>query len=341
MKMKKKGFTLVELLGVIVILVLIMLLVFTTSSSVFKRSKKNLDKETLNLIYAAADSYVTQNVDSYPKTEGSTYCLSLNTLVNEGLLPEELKQYVEGEDIPLSRTVSITVDSKKTYTYDFDPNKNVCDVSVTLKAETVTSREEVPSGSTVAEPVELTLETSNESGTIYYCMNRLDIGTEDPNKTYSCNPNIEYTRPFTLNDEGVYYISYMLKEGSNNSTIENYKVTYDKSAPKLVMKLYKQKGDVWEEYIDNTWTKENVKVDLSESTSSTDFSKRIKIEGALGSIYNGIQNVSDAGYILSQSGNYKITGILETESGLKTESITRSTVKTHKEAPEIKEGSGN
>ena len=68
--MNKKGFTLAELIGVIVVLSLICLITVPAIASVLKTNKKSLCETQLKNVLAAAKSYVSENLLSMPINDG-------------------------------------------------------------------------------------------------------------------------------------------------------------------------------------------------------------------------------------------------------------------------------
>lgn len=83
----KKGFTLVELLGVIVILGLIAMIAIPTINTALNNSRDKAYNEQINTIEDAARSYMSKNSLKLPnQTEGKKCCLKVSTLQNEGLL---------------------------------------------------------------------------------------------------------------------------------------------------------------------------------------------------------------------------------------------------------------
>lgn len=89
--MKNKGFTLMELLGVIVILGILILISFPLILNQVKKSKQEIKNSTKELIIDSAKDYYEDNMASAYKTEGITYCIGVNTLADEGYLIEKLK----------------------------------------------------------------------------------------------------------------------------------------------------------------------------------------------------------------------------------------------------------
>ena len=89
--MKNKGFTLMELLGVIVILGILILISFPLILNQVKKSKQEIKNSTKELIIDAARDYFEDNMTASYKTEGITYCIEIETLENQGYLIEKIK----------------------------------------------------------------------------------------------------------------------------------------------------------------------------------------------------------------------------------------------------------
>jgi len=103
----KRGFTLVELIGTVVILGLIALLAFPPMLNMINNSKSEVSEATKSFIYTAAQTYVNQNMNDFPKTEGKIYCITLRSLVREGLLTDNLKDVETNKNINLDNKVQI------------------------------------------------------------------------------------------------------------------------------------------------------------------------------------------------------------------------------------------
>lgn len=124
--MKKKGFTLVELLAVITLLALIMIVVVTSTSASNRNMRKDLKESEVRLIYSAAETYIQKNKNEYPTVEGNIYCISLKDLINEGLLEDNLVNAMEDTKLDLNLGVKVTVESKVSYNFEFDEIENAC-----------------------------------------------------------------------------------------------------------------------------------------------------------------------------------------------------------------------
>ena len=115
--MNKRGFTLVELIGTIVILLVLSLLVFPNLLNLIKNSKKDISTSTKDFIYGQAKSYIYDNVNSYTLKEGNIYCIGLKDLVSKNYLNTPLKDAESGNDIDLSKQIEVKVNNND-YSYE-------------------------------------------------------------------------------------------------------------------------------------------------------------------------------------------------------------------------------
>ena len=85
--MKKNGFTLAELLGVIVIMAAIALIAFPPIINQIRNSRNDLSNTLNTLILTATRQYLEEN--NYD-TNDKSFCIKLNVLVNDGKLVEPI-----------------------------------------------------------------------------------------------------------------------------------------------------------------------------------------------------------------------------------------------------------
>lgn len=104
----KKGFTLIELMGVITIMGIIALVAFPPLLRQIKNSKSKIDEATEKLIIASSSNYVEENKNSFPKIEGETYCITLQTLADDNKLSKDLKNS-NGDNIDLNKYVKVDI----------------------------------------------------------------------------------------------------------------------------------------------------------------------------------------------------------------------------------------
>ena len=92
---KNKGFTLVELLGVLVITMLLLLLAFPNFSNLTNKAKSNYDSTTRVLIKSAATMYVNNNMqkieNAINNSQDGIICIPLGTLVANEYLDSDLE----------------------------------------------------------------------------------------------------------------------------------------------------------------------------------------------------------------------------------------------------------
>ncbi len=86
-----KGFTLMELLGVIVILGLLLLLLAPNLLEQLNNKKSEVSSAEMEAIKSAADLYIDEHPNNY--TSGTKY-ICLNTLQNSGFLSSKLVEDV-------------------------------------------------------------------------------------------------------------------------------------------------------------------------------------------------------------------------------------------------------
>ncbi len=131
--MNKNGFTLVELLGVIILLAVIALITIPTISGAIKTGQENADQQFKDDVVLAAKNWT---LDNKGKTKDNGSCnVTLEAMQNEGYIDKNVK-------IPSTKTevdanqICVTIKAtskenrqKKTYTYSYDEGcmaANIC-----------------------------------------------------------------------------------------------------------------------------------------------------------------------------------------------------------------------
>ncbi len=115
--MKKTGFTLVELLGVIVILGILVILVSPPIINNIRNANTAIDKSNITLLYSEADTYIKDNLNDYNLSSGNNICISIEELINEGIINEEI---IVGENVNSSLNLIFTVDSNRRLDYELE-----------------------------------------------------------------------------------------------------------------------------------------------------------------------------------------------------------------------------
>ncbi len=89
--MKEKGFTMVELLGVITLLGLLAMILYPTINRYITNSKNQLSSVQTDNILKAAKTWGADHITSLPTEEGESLEVDLKTLQDEGYIDSDLK----------------------------------------------------------------------------------------------------------------------------------------------------------------------------------------------------------------------------------------------------------
>jgi len=117
----KKGFTLIELISVIILMALIMVTVIPTVINQVKEKENEISIASEKIIKLATLNYMSKNSNVYPKTydpDSDGYCIKLETIVNAGELQSPLKDTASGNEIPLNIYMKIIVNEYKDYYFN-------------------------------------------------------------------------------------------------------------------------------------------------------------------------------------------------------------------------------
>lgn len=116
--MKKNGFTLAELLGVLVILSLIALITVPAVTDSLQGYKVKLCNTQVDEIIEAARTWGSENVLILPTNDKETYTLSLREISNSGYIDSEIQNPVTKEYFDLDETKIVITRNGKKYTYE-------------------------------------------------------------------------------------------------------------------------------------------------------------------------------------------------------------------------------
>lgn len=108
----KKGFTLIEVIAVIVIMGVILALTLPNIVNQISNKEEDISEASRKLIYTAADLYINDNINNYPS------CIKLETLVNGGYLEKPFKDAWTKKSIPLDKGVKVTFNEYNEFTYE-------------------------------------------------------------------------------------------------------------------------------------------------------------------------------------------------------------------------------
>ena len=137
--MNKKGFTLAELLGVIVLLGILATVAFPPLLNQLNKSKEKLSGATLKVLGTAAEQYIDDHSSSYPIKDGKTYCISLETLVNYNYLKSPIMDASTGEEIS-EKDNYIKFKINKFNDYDYELTTNCSEDSSIVSKDTLPNK---------------------------------------------------------------------------------------------------------------------------------------------------------------------------------------------------------
>lgn len=104
----KKGFTLVEMIAVILILALISITTLPSLLNQVSNKRKEVSETSKKIIYDAVDQYLSSKTITYsksPESIGNTYCIDLNEVVNAGKLTSPVKDLETDNEIALNTVI--------------------------------------------------------------------------------------------------------------------------------------------------------------------------------------------------------------------------------------------
>lgn len=114
--MKKNGFTLAELLGVITILSIILLIAIPTIDRMLKEGKTDMYASQIKSIEASAQMWGTDHLNELPE-KNETKTITLSRLWQDGYVEEDIKNLKT--DSPFSGSLEIKITNHGTYyTYE-------------------------------------------------------------------------------------------------------------------------------------------------------------------------------------------------------------------------------
>src|SRR5574344_1917917 len=114
--MNKKGFTLAELMGVIIILSIILLLTLPAVDKIIKNSKERAYQEQVTSISKAASDWALSNSSLLPDEDGNSITIYLSEIKLSGSIAIDIKNTKTGNLLSNNTYVVIT---KKNNMYEY------------------------------------------------------------------------------------------------------------------------------------------------------------------------------------------------------------------------------
>jgi len=171
--MNKKGFTLAELLGVIVVIGLLLLLIIPLIINGTKNRENEVEEIQNNIIYEAVSEYMDSDKDKYPSIPGSIYCITIKELKEAGKLTDEVKNIIKDEEYADDYTIEVKITKDGTRKYSISEGE--CKPYKSEKIEFLIE----PSNSKWSKTKTVTIfypESQGECGTTATCTYKKDNG---------------------------------------------------------------------------------------------------------------------------------------------------------------------
>ena len=124
----KKGFTLAELIAVLVVLALVSMIAVPAVTDSLKKYKGEVCEVQMNNITEAARSWGAKNLTNLPNDDGDYITVLINDLIKYGFIDESLVNPKTKEAFNDKWEVRITKQGKK-YIYDIYNDSNLVDIN--------------------------------------------------------------------------------------------------------------------------------------------------------------------------------------------------------------------
>jgi len=154
-----RGFTLVEMLGVLIILIIVFMIVFPSLTKMIKDTNEEIDAATVSVIEDATANFLSEKSDVYPKGDDYTYCITLSDLIDNANLTEKQISSLPDTDMIVKTTF---VDRKPVYVLTKTCTPITVDIDFTLIGEDNMSFE-VGVGGQYVEPGATALNKAGET----------------------------------------------------------------------------------------------------------------------------------------------------------------------------------
>ena len=121
--MNKRGFTLVEIIGVLTILALVILVAFPNILGAMQKTNEQMNEATETLLITNAKNYWSENVTMIA---GTNYCVSIQTLISENYTktPISTVDTDYAEELATSYYVKATKVNNTEYKWTYSLTKN-------------------------------------------------------------------------------------------------------------------------------------------------------------------------------------------------------------------------
>ena len=130
--MKKNGFTMVELIAIVVIMASMLLIILPAVNSTIKNSEEKKKQEALNNIYMAAENYLMANYDDYKTLDnvGASSYIYITDLISNDYMSIDTLNPNNDSSFSNKDAVKVTRNDDGTFSYNLDLAKTLYDVII-------------------------------------------------------------------------------------------------------------------------------------------------------------------------------------------------------------------
>lgn len=283
--MKNRGYTLLEVLGVIVILAVLTTVVFPSLINFIKKSSDEIDEYSMKLISNAADLYIKARKDSYIEYNDNKYIIDVQDLIDEGNFPESIKK----SDIENIKDKCIQVEYKG-YKFNYElKDKGTCKQKVQLESICTLASDSTQTGYTAGAKYECKVDPNKDPYTFYILTTPNFIDTQ-VNLIMAHNINSDGTAGMTRIEKNEDNIYNLVEWSSNISNI-------NETGPVTAMTFLHEATKRWLNAEPLNYVYEDRKYQgIPDSNTSIGYTSFISIDG-IATITSRLGNVTPIGTV--------------------------------------------
>jgi prepilin-type N-terminal cleavage/methylation domain-containing protein len=130
--MKNKGFTLIEVLAVIIIIAVVLLVIVPVTMDIITNSKQEAYNRTIDNVKRAAETYFTDDKTNLAQIDiyNGSNMVTIQDLINYGLLQSEIKDPRDNTTIPSTAYVVVSLTSDGDYSYSFKNDTGISSINL-------------------------------------------------------------------------------------------------------------------------------------------------------------------------------------------------------------------
>lgn len=123
--MRKNGFTLIEIIGVLVVLAMIILLTLPNLMETLRRAEEKTYDDFLKTIELISENYISDNEELLDLTDpGDSLVIKVKDLIDSGLINSKIINPKTEKVINEDDFITVTVETDKTMKYEFESIDN-------------------------------------------------------------------------------------------------------------------------------------------------------------------------------------------------------------------------